>query len=251
MIKFREQVPSVYPNASRDFQYLCWLIDIVLNSVKHNVDDLYSLPNTANDPKLTELLAMSLGFKVKRNYDQEQLTALVEVLPRVIKYKGTYNAIAIAGKALVAASGAVGNVDITINNGELEVSFPKALVDISLFTDLLPYILPAGMTCRIVRTDLLHEGYETKVSYQDTMMADVIQDITWDSGKYRLGGTSKLFEVGSHLSEFGNFKYPATLDDDGTISEESFNSGLLSNTTIAAVYKPFAKASDNNVGDKT
>ena len=46
MIKFYEQVPAVYPSASRDFQYLCWLIDIVLNSVKHNVDDLYDLPNS-------------------------------------------------------------------------------------------------------------------------------------------------------------------------------------------------------------
>lgn len=250
MIKFREQVPSVYPNASRDFQYLCWLIDIVLNSVKHNVDDLYNLPNTTNDPKLTELLAMSLGFKVKRNYDQKQLTALVEVLPRVLKYKGTYIAVAIAGKALVAASGAVGNVDITINGGELEVSFPKALVDISLFTDLLPYILPAGMTCRIVRTDILHEAYETEVSYQDTMVADLIQDITWDSGKYKLGGISKLFEVGNHLPEFGNYKYPVILDDDGSISAESLNSGLLSNTIIPAVYEPFAKDSDKDNGDK-
>ena len=247
MIKFREQVPSVYPNASRDFQYLCWLIDIVLNSVKHNVDDLYCLPNTANDPKLTELLAMSLGFKVKRNYDQKQLTALVEVLPRVLKYKGTYTAISIAGKALVAASGASGGVNIEANGGELKVSLPKNLVDISLFIDLLPYILPAGMTCRIIRTDRLHEGYNTEVGYQDTMMADLVQDITWDSYKYKLGGISKMFEVGRHLPEFGNFRR----DDDGTISEESLNYGLLSNTIIPAVYQPFAKDSDNDVGDDT
>ena len=88
MIKFKNLVPSVYPNASRDFQYLCWLIDIVLNSVKHTVDDLYDLPNSKADPKLTELLAMTLGFKVKRNYDQDQLRALVAALPRILKYKG-------------------------------------------------------------------------------------------------------------------------------------------------------------------
>ena len=70
MIKFREQVPSVYTNASRDFQYLSWLIDVVLNSVKHNVDTIYDLPNVKHDAKLSELLAMTLGFKVKRNYDQ-------------------------------------------------------------------------------------------------------------------------------------------------------------------------------------
>ena len=251
MIKFREQVPAVYPNASRDFQYLGWLIDIVLNSVKHNVDDLYYLPNTANDPKLTELLAMSLGFKVKRNYDQKQLTALVEVLPRVLKYKGTYTAISIAGKALVAASGAVGSIDISINGGELEISFPKALVDISLFTDLLPYILPAGMTCRIVRTDLLHEGYQTQLNYRDAMMADLVQDITWDSDKQELGGTANMYEVGKNLPKFSNYKYPVALDDDDTISAESLNSGLLSNTVIPALYEPFAKDPDKDIGDDT
>lgn len=249
MIKFREQVPSVYPNSSRDFQYLCWLIDIVLNSVKHNVDDLYDLPSSTNDPKLSELLAMSLGFKVKRNYDQTQLAALVEVLPRVLKHKGTITAIEIAGKALVAASGAVGSVHTEVNNGEIEVSLPKALVDISLFTDLLPYILPAGMTCRVIRTDILHKSYETELSYQDNMLADVVSDITWDSDKLKLGGMSTLFEVGRELYEFGNFQSPVIRDDDGTISEDSFNAGLLSNTIIPALHEPLAKDSSVKTTD--
>lgn len=246
MIKFKEQVPSVYPNTSRDFQYLCWLVDIVLNSVKHNVDDLYNLPNITNDPKLAELLAMSLGFKVKRNYDQAQLAALVEVLPQVLKYKGTITALEVAGKALVAASGAVGSVNIEVVGCEIEVSLPKSLVDISLFTDLLTYILPAGMTCKVVRTDILHKAYETEVSYHDRMLADLVQDITWDSENFKLGGLAKLFDVGCDFTDFSNYKYPVALDDAGRISADSVNTGLLNNTIIPAVYEHFAKDSESD-----
>ena len=109
MINLSSQVPSIYPKASRDFQYLGWLTDIVLNSVKHNVDSLYSLPLTAGNTRLTELLAMTLGFTIKRNYDKKQLSALVSVLPSILKYKGTEKAIVIAAEAIIKASGTGGS----------------------------------------------------------------------------------------------------------------------------------------------
>lgn len=181
MIKFSNQVPSVYSSASRDFQYLGWLIDIVLNSVKHNVDDIYNLPDNKVDPKLTELLAMTLGFKVKRNYDQNQLRALVAALPKILKYKGTKTAIDMAGNALISASGASGDFYSEISkedHGELEVTFPVNLVDISLFIDLLPYILPAGMTCHIIRKNQERRTHETKFSfYEETPLANLVSDM--------------------------------------------------------------------------
>lgn len=195
MIKFRDQVPSIYTNASRDFQYLSWLIDIVLNAVKHNVDGIYNLPNTNAEARLTELLAMTLGFKVKRNYDQKQLAALVAALPRILKYKGTLAAITMAGEALIATSGAVGNLDIKVRDGELEVTLPKNLVDVSLFTDLLPYILPAGMTCHIVRADIIQKTYATEVKYHDYMLAKLITDFDWDSETQTFVGLANMSDV--------------------------------------------------------
>ena len=224
MIKFREQVPSIYTNASRDFQYLGWLIDIVLNSVKHNVDGLYNLPNTNTDSRLTELLAMTLGFKVKRNYDQKQLAALVAVLPRILKYKGTVTAIAMAGQALIAASGSVGGGDTYINatSGEIEVGLPKNLVDVSLFTDLLPYILPAGMTCKVVRKDTVANKPTTKLGYQDIMIATLVSDIDWDRDKQTFTGLANMFDVPAGEPTFANFKN----------SNTDLNSGLLDNSII-------------------
>lgn len=234
MIKFREQVPSIYISASRDFQYLSWLIDIVLNSVKHNVDSLYNLPNIADDARLSELLAMTLGFKVKRNYDQKQLAALVAILPRILKYKGTLTAVAMAGKALIAASGASGEIDCKSVNGELRVTLPKKLVDISLFTDLLPYILPAGMTSRIIRTDLMTSALSTELGCRDAVSAELIPDIDWDRDVQTNFGASRLFEVGSNFNEYANFQSSA--DETGTDDlRDRFTAGLLTNTIIAAV----------------
>lgn len=237
LIKFREQVPSIYPSASRDFQYLGWLIDIVLNSVKHNVDDLYDLPNSKTDSRLTELLAMTLGFKVKRNYDQNQLQALVAALPRILKYKGTMTAVNMAGNALIAASGAIGNFDSKVENGELTVTLPKSLIDISLFTDLLPYILPAGMTCHIVRKNQLKEGYATKLVHQNSLLAEWVPYLDYDDEKQTTIGLANMFNTGLSTSEYATFiavDGSRPLNDELTSNNRVLNTGLLDNSIIPA-----------------
>ena len=231
MIKFYEQVPAVYPSASRDFQYLCWLIDIVLNSVKHNVDDLYDLPNSKTDPRFTELLAMTLGFKVKRNYDQNQLRALVAALPRILKYKGTTHAVEMAGNALVAASGTTGkNFSIeSIEDGELTVVLPIELVDVSLFTDLLSYILPAGMTYHIIRKNETAIAPTTSVAYGEQLLAEWIPDIDLDETTGNTNGLSSMFNVPAANVTFANFKNHDT---------DMPNIGLLDNSIIPMVTEP-------------
>ena len=257
MIKFSNQVPSVYSNASRDFQYLGWLIDIVLNSVKHNVDDIYNLPNSEVDPKLTELLALTLGFKVKRNYDQSQLHALIAALPRILKYKGTKTAIDMAGNALLAASGALGNDDFEfksetsedsseVSKGEIRVTFPVGLIDISLFTDLLDYILPAGMVCRIVRKNEIKQEPKTKLHYEDILLANWIPDLDqWIPADPDLGqtedlllpGLANMFDISKPEVSFSNF---------GNTSNKNMpNVGLLDNSIIPGIVPREAAVSDD------
>lgn len=234
MIKFSNQVPLVYPNTSRDFQYLCWLFDIVLNSVKHNVDSIYNLPNNKAEPKLTELLALTLGFKIKRNYDQNQLSALVAALPRILRYKGTKTAVDMAGNALIAASGAAGHFksetsDDTeeLSKGELRVTFPVGLVDISLFTDLLEYILPAGMTCKIVRKNEIQQTPTTELNYEDNSVANWIPDLDWQPEEWpdqTLPGLANMFDVSSTNVNFSNYRYDTEIDMP--------NVGLIDNSII-------------------
>lgn len=253
MIKFSNQVPSVYTSASRDFQYLGWLINVVLNSVKHNVDDLYNLPNNQADVKLTELLALTLGFKVKRNYDQKQLSAIVAALPRIIKYKGTKTAIDMAGNALLAASGVLGEFKSQHVGGELIVTFPVGLIDISLFTDLLEYILPAGMTCHIVRETEWHSPYATALDYQEKLIADWIPDLTIDDNSAEVTGLSSMYPlpVASTITK-DNFddNFIVTVDENDK-QQVIPNFGLLSNSIIPVLAGPIVNKTMPTVPDYT
>lgn len=236
MIKFSNQVPSVYSKASRDFQYLGWLIDIVLNSVKHNVNGIYDLPNST-DPRLTELLAMTLGFKVKRNYDQDQLRALVAALPRILRYKGTIAAVEMAGRALIAASGSTGAFSCDVKNCELTVELPATLVDVSLFTDLLTYILPAGMTFRIERASQRTRKIETTVYYGQELVAELVPDVAFDYSADTTTGLANIFDAGVTDPIFANFT--GKRDASGLpINTE----GLLDNSVIPALLEPMSKA---------
>ena len=142
MITIKNQIPSIYYDASRDFQILGHLYEVVLNYSKTNADMLYLLPNgLKEDPRITELLATTLGFKLRRNYDKEQLAALVSIFPQLLKVKGTKRAIDLVGNALVKASGVPGSFTSELKDHVLTVKIPVELTDITLFMDLLPYIL--------------------------------------------------------------------------------------------------------------
>lgn len=226
MINFRDQVPSVYTSASRDFQYLSWLINIVLNSVKHNVDDIYNLPNNKADSKMSELFALTLGFKVKRNYDQKQLAAVAAILPSILKYKGTIKAVEMAAEALITASGALGGTEYKVIDSQLRVIIPKDItIDITLFLDLLDYILPAGMTCRVIRENRTERTLDNiYVKHKDKVHYELLDDLDWENNNLS-NGLSVLFDADSGTYEFGaNF----IQTDNGII----LNTGLLSNTII-------------------
>jgi hypothetical protein len=138
---------------------------------------------------------MTLGFKVKRNYDKQQLAALVSIIPSILKYKGTVRAIEMAGLALLSASGAEGMFDCKVDGNCLEVLFPKDLIDTTLFTDLLPYILPAGMTCRIVRKTKIKSAYITEINYDDAVNATWHKDLSWNDDTQTSVGLTNLFDV--------------------------------------------------------
>jgi hypothetical protein len=158
MINIKNQIPSIYYDASRDFQILGHLYEVVLNYVKTNTDMLYLLPNGIEaDTRTTELLATTLGFKLRRNYDKNQLAALVSIFPQLLKIKGTKKAVDLAGNALVKASGVPGIFTSEIEGQVLTIKIPIELSDITLFIDLLPYILPFGMRVSIVRNTVISE----------------------------------------------------------------------------------------------
>ena len=133
MIKLQELTPSVYYEQSRDFQFIGRLYDIVLNYVKTNADNLYTLPIGKNmDEKLLNLLAFTLGFQSKHHYNSKQLLAICSVLPLILKHKGSLNAILIAVNSILYAEGISQALDYEFKNNNLVLYLSQDLSDFML-----------------------------------------------------------------------------------------------------------------------
>lgn len=155
MIRLQKLTPEVYYNHSRDFQFIGRLYDLVLNSVKTNADLLYNLPlNEDSDIAWLDLTSTTLGFEPKHSYNAQQLKALCNSFVEIIRNKGNIQAIEKACNVLIHAEGLPETV--TIEQSEdlttLIVHVSPKLSDTALLRDLLNYILPAGVSCRIVKT---------------------------------------------------------------------------------------------------
>ena len=153
MIKLQDLTPAVYYNQSRDFQFIGRLYDLVLNYSKTNAANLYNLPIGENmDEQLLNLLALTLGFKPTKNYNSKQLRAICSVLPTILRHKGSIQALVLAINALLAAEGISQPIDYTVNPKRgITLYVAQELDDLSLFTDLLDYLLPAGLSCNVVK----------------------------------------------------------------------------------------------------
>lgn len=167
MIRLQDLTPSVYYDKSRDFQFIGRLYDVVLNAVKTNADMIYTVPDpNAAGSKLIDLLALTLGFKAVHNYNVKQLTAICSILPTIIKNKGSLYALKLAGNTLLATADGSNaleefNCEISKDGTSIEIFIPECDVDITLFNDLLAYILPAGMTSTISRAVRIEEASQT------------------------------------------------------------------------------------------
>lgn len=152
MIKLQELTPSVYYEQSRDFQFIGRLYDIVLNYVKTNADNLYTLPIGKNmDEKLLNLLAFTLGFQSKHHYNSKQLLAICSVLPLILKHKGSLNAILIAVNSILYAEGINQALGYEFKDNNLVLYLSPDLSDLTLLKDIMVYILPAGIGCDMIK----------------------------------------------------------------------------------------------------
>ena len=169
MIKLEDLTPAIYYDESRDFQFIGRLFDIVLNSVKTNADNLYNLPIGKNmNERLLNLLALTLGFQSKHYYNSKQLLSICSVLPKALKNKGSLNAIIVAVNALLSAEGIEQALDYSIDDERsITLYLPPDLTDLSLLKDLLVYILPAGVSCKMVKEIRETHPISTEMSFCD------------------------------------------------------------------------------------
>ena len=182
MIKLQNLTPEVYYKESRDFQLLGRLFDLVLNAVKTDTDLLYNLPlSTNSDEKLLELLALTLGFKPKHQYNAKNLKAVCSVFSEILRNKGSIKAIKIACEALFNSMDISQQLDYDFtkdkDNTELNLYIAKDFGDITLLNDLLSYILPAGMSCNIIREFHVLDDSNTNIGISDNVTKTKINTI--------------------------------------------------------------------------
>lgn len=166
MIKLQNLTPEVYYKQSRDFQFIGRLYDIVLNYIKTNTTNLYNLPVGKNmDEQLLNLLALTLGFKATKNYNSKQLLAICSSLPTILKHKGSIQALVLATNALLAAEGVKQPLDYILNPKQgITIYVAQELEDLSLLTDLLDYLLPAGLSCTIIKETQVIKDVQTTIT---------------------------------------------------------------------------------------
>ncbi len=155
MIKIQDSVPNVYYNSSRDFQLLAHLFDVVLNAVKTDVDQLYSLPfSTTSDDRLLDLLAFTFGLKFDRTkYTAAQIRSICSVAAQLMKHKGSIKAIELLCTTVLRAEGmsATCEIERSSSGADIAILLPANATCRDILFEMLPYILPAGMTFNIVQ----------------------------------------------------------------------------------------------------
>jgi hypothetical protein len=237
MIKLQDLTPAVYYNQSRDFQFIGRLYDVVLNSVKTNAANLYNLPIGQNmDEQLLNLLAMTLGFKATKQYNSKQLLAICHALPTILKHKGSIQALVLAVNALLTAEGVNQALDYTLLPKQgITLYVAQELADLTLLTDLLDYLLPAGLSCMIVKESQAINKVETKVEFTSNVKinglsnedrADSNKDWVFDGILSRelsiLTDVSPNFTEGGKTTEFTEL----------ALGEVGLKPSITSNTTI-------------------
>lgn len=193
MIKTTSITPEYYSKNSRDYQLISRVYDSVFNDIKTNTDIIETLPLTKNtDRKLLDLIAYTLGFSSRHQYDNSNLYALCTSFKHLLRHKGSKKAIVDCIKLLLKAQGVTGETLVDIitkadNKIEYTVNiYTPKLKDTVLLEDVLDYILPTGFIYNIfnqdissssdisdIATDTSHSLLQDLPEYTSTLVASI------------------------------------------------------------------------------
>lgn len=209
MIQLKNLTPHVYSDQSRDFQFIERLFDVVLNSVKTGCDNLYSLPfSDDSDRQLTTLLSLTLGFKSKHHYNAAQLASLCTAMCEIMKLKGTLHAIDLLCKTMLNSEGIADEAFISRSDSDpyaIDIYLPQTLSDASLLKDALDYVLPAGVSCRIIKELHLAKSAETRLTTNDDVAVYDNSGSVWSSGDFE-DAFDKTTSVVATANNLGSLK---------------------------------------------
>lgn len=165
MLRTKNLVPSVYYDYSRDFQFLGRTLDVIFNYLKMNIDLVSGCPSGENlDDKLIPLLAKTVGFDAKHNYNIQDLKSICSVFVELVRNKGSLDSIEKACQTLMNSQNISGYFLPKVINRDihtpytLKIYIPAELTDTILLEDLFDYILPAGYDYRFIKSVMSQES---------------------------------------------------------------------------------------------
>ena len=148
LFRTQNNVPEIYVNESRDFQLLCRLKDVVINSTKYVIDSIRHTSNTLEmNSTLLPLLKSKVGFFEYEELTEDQLRYLLAGFPDLVKYKGSRRAIEKAIHLWFRVNRMGGKlVNIVINNDDHTITLfiDSISKDTRLLDEIFKYILPSG-----------------------------------------------------------------------------------------------------------
>ena len=162
IFRLSKNVPDVYVKESRDFQLLCNSFDAVQNSVKYDTDSiLNSIIVTNCVDSYVPFLQTKLGFFTNTTYSNETLRNILQLFPLIVRNKGSIYGIQLAVYVYLHALGLdiTSKVEVDNVNYVISISFTTKSMDVSILTELLEYVIPAGYK--------LKYGFYEPISPQD------------------------------------------------------------------------------------
>ena len=128
---------------------------------------------------MLDLLAKTLGFNSKHNYNTDDLVTLCNTFITILRDKGSLTSINEAVTALLNAQHieekflVVDSIDdYNKKTHSVDIYVPKELTDLILLEDLFDYILPAGYTYRFIYATFAKGELTTKIGTE--MLANAI-----------------------------------------------------------------------------
>lgn len=224
LITTYNSVPKYYTRESRDFQLLGHIVDSVTNYSKLCIDSMLNLPYSFNmNTQFLDLLAKTLGFETKHQYNDKNLLALCGAFKNIVKYKGTFKAINDCINLLKTTQGITtehyiditlsDNIDVYLKNNQsvpddvicfnLSIYLPINLVDVVLLEDMFNYILPIGFTYTIYKNDIASSS-DVTTSLKVTSSVSQSSIDTISSGKLSFSQDNNLQNINNTIVNFNN-----------------------------------------------
>ena len=161
MIDVIKQTPKIYSEMSRDYQVISRLHSALYNVSKMYIDNM-SIWESDIDDKLAYLRAKTLNFDPKHSWSLKDLESVTSCFKYLIKRKGAKIALEYLLNILMKVhnlKNSNSKLDmVSIKDNNVTIRVEENLATIGIVEDLIKYILPAGLTYRIIEYKSMDMG---------------------------------------------------------------------------------------------